>query len=416
MGAASNSHTDLVVGQSATRLRAELSDALRTANERSDAVRCSASEALSEEVNARQQALVSADQSREALGANIREELAAATTEVKASAKALVTGVDRRVDSANDELRSLQRSLEALNKEHGETAEAHRGLMKVERQRTEEGSADFAQLVAQVRDNLEARIQTDGMEIRAALADCRKKAYEEANSLRVEIRAQPSKKEVAEVAATATEQYNEVTVAIDQHRARLESSIADFASRCREVRTEASEARLRMQRETMTMGNEITQLRAAATSLTNGVIKGLQVIGFIREEEPLRRIMLDGEKNMPVPQSPGQLAPIASRSAPVPRSGDGAFRNIEIEDLLEWEKLGKSLASRIARQWHTKETSGVSTVMQMVESKAEAGDVDDLRNLVREGGLSKFSPAQSATLPLAPLTPSAQVKARQLRG
>eukprot|EP00811_Abedinium_folium_P025362 NODE_3615_length_2010_cov_6.028147.p1 GENE.NODE_3615_length_2010_cov_6.028147~~NODE_3615_length_2010_cov_6.028147.p1 ORF type:complete len:288 (-),score=107.09 NODE_3615_length_2010_cov_6.028147:464-1327(-) len=287
--------------------------------------------------------------------------------------------------------------------------------MKVERQRTEESGADFVQLVAQVRDSLEARIQTEGMELRTALADCRKKAYEEANSLRVEIRAQPSKKEVAEVAATATEQYNEVVTAIDSHRARLETSITDFASRCREVRAEASEARLRMQRETMTMGNEITRLRAASTSLTNGVIKGLQVIGFIREEEPLRRIMLDGEKVLPTSAgSHGSSRTVAGVS---PRSGDGAFRNIEIEDLLEWEKLGKSLASRIARQWHGKETSGISTVLQMMDRKADVGEMDELRHIVGvTSGLARLSPTHNASVAsLAPLTPPVQARARQLR-
>jgi len=318
------------------------------------------------------------------------------------------------VDAANDMLGSLERSLEALAKQHTDTAVAHRGLMKVERQRTEEAHVDLGTLLAQLRDNLEARIQSEGADIRAALADCRKKSFEEANSLRVEIRAQPSKKEVVEVAATATEQYNELVAALDSHRARLETAVGDFASRCREVRTEASDARLQMQRQTMTMGNELQQLRAAATSLTNGVIKGLQVIGFVREEESLRRLVLDSERMGP-PPSPrtGTLAPLSTR--PVPSSGDGSFRNIEIEDLLEWEKLGKSLASRITRQWSSKEQAGFTSVLSMLEQKADTASVEELKTTMK-GSLPlgmPMSPFKSAPVP--PL-PSEQVKQRHLRG
>jgi len=161
------------------------------------------------------------------------------------------------------------------------------------------------------------------------------------------------------------------------------------------------------------------QLRAAATSLTNGVIKGLQVLGFVREEESLRRIVLDSEPCGQLSLATVASAPVSARSTTTGKSGDGSFRNIEIEDLLEWEKMGKSLSSRISRQWHGKEVAGVPSIMAMLEKKADVGDLDELKLLLRDnlplhGRISAASPIGQGVPPLPPLTPSQQARARRI--
>jgi len=174
--------------------------------------------------------------------------------------------------------------------------------------------------------------------------------------------------------------------ALDGHRSRLEAAVADFCGRCREARNESNEARLRTQRETMALGHELAQLRAATTSLTNGTLKALHVIGFVRDEVDVAS-SADARRAMAA-QAAGEAPPIPQRKL----DGDH-IKAIEVEDLLEWEKVGKSLATRIARQWQPKESSGVPTVLSALDAKADSQELIVLRTLMRE-----CSPGAFATL------------------
>jgi len=150
--------------------------------------------------------------------------------------------------------------------------------------------------------------------------------------------------------------------------------VADFSARTREVRNESSEARLRMQREVIALGNEITQLRASATSLTNGVMKAMQIIGFIREEAHTAGTT-EGQEGKDGEKKSG-------------KEGDAVARSIEVEDLLEWEKVGKSLATRIARNWYQKESAGIPSLLAMVERKAETSQLEGLKQALSDGSLN----------------------------
>lgn len=397
---ATTGSSSLSLGQAISQLQSELADTLKAANERADQVRCSAADALSKEVQSRREAFSAAETAREALGANLREDMKKAMDEASALATAATNKVDRRVDTANEAIKSLERSLEAVGKEHADTAASLTNQLKIERQRTEEMGAENSALAQQVRDNLETHLQSEATDLRASLADARKKIYEEANSLRAELREQPTKRELVELASTTTEQYNELNNAIDGHRTRLEAAVADYGTRVREARSEASEARLRMQRETMALGSELTTLRAAASSLANGVLKSLQVIGFLREEADASAA--DGEKVVKRTMAEGG------------DGGDGKkdhHRGIEIEDLLEWEKVGKSLATRIARQWYLKESSGIPNMISLVDRKAESEELVVLKTLIREcspGSWSaKLNETGSTMAPSSPCPPSA---------
>merc|ERR1711908_101399 len=119
----------------------------------------------------------------------------------------------------------------------------------------------------------------------------------------------------------------------------------------------------------MALGTELATLRAASSSLANGVMKALQVIGFAREE---------------VESASGKEARIRAeelekQGVEVVKDKKDYHRGVEIEDLLEWEKVGKSLAARISRQWAIKESSGITTMLSLVERKADAEELQSVK-------------------------------------
>mmetsp|Transcript_43138 Transcript_43138/g.80969 ORF Transcript_43138/g.80969 Transcript_43138/m.80969 type:complete len:839 (-) Transcript_43138:85-2601(-) len=371
-----------LLGQAVNQLQKELAETLQKANERTDHARTSAAEALHKEVLARQEALKAAEQAREALAANIRAEHTNLHNEAAAHAANLAAKVDHRVNEANTAISNLNANVDGVRKDHSDTTNHHRNALKGERQRTEEKDAELSTMIQQVRDNLEAHLQSEAADIRQALKDARQKIYEEANSLRAELREQPTKKELVELASSTTEQYNELNTALDGHRSRLEAAVAEYATRVREARSEASEARLRMQRETMALGGELTSLRAASTSLANGVLKSLQVLGLLREDADLTVSTKTG-----ISADAGKDGADGSAT----KASKEHQRGIEVEDLLEWEKVGKSLATRVARQWYLKESAGIQTVLAMVDRKAESDEVNVLKALMRECSPGSFS-------------------------
>lgn len=364
MGNSSNTTTTTAVTQAVTHLNALLAEALQKANERTDDVRKVAADSLEKEVQARKAAVMDATAAREALGVHLREEIRSEAQKSKENVESVHAVVSKRVDASNDHLRSVERSLEAHGKEQSDNHESVKSLLRIERQRTEETAAEHATFITQVRDNHESTLRAEVTEIRSMLADCRKRIYEESNALRSELREQPTKKEVVEVAATATGQYNELVAALDGHRSRLEGAVADFATRCREVRNESGEARLRMQRETIALGTELSVLRQSSTSLAQGVLKAMQVIGFIQEE--------------------------FVKSPTTARAGghDAPHKSFEVDDLLEWEKVGKSLATRISRNWFQKESNGSANLVAMIDQKADIDEILELKHLIAEKHLA----------------------------
>lgn len=395
---AASSSQALSLAQVVSQIQSKLADELKLANEKTDQVRCQAADNLNKEVQERCQALQAAESAREVLVTTLREELKSSQTEAIAQSTALCDYVDRRVDAAVDAITGLDRGLEAFSKEQSDTNTSLRDQLKIERQRTEDMGAEATQLTHQVRDNLEAHLQSEAIDLRAGVADTRKKVYEEINSLRAELREQPTKRELVELASTTTEQYKEIHGIIDTQRSRLEEAVADHGSRVRDARNETNDVRNRMQRETMALATELTQLRAAATSLANGLLRALHVIGFIRED-------------------------VESSSS----RAEDHHRSVEIEEFLEWEKVGKSLATRITRQWNLKESAGIPSVLSLVESKADTREIEDLRSWIRdrlprasEAKLNETGSTMAPTSPALPKTssetlPSSVNKVREQR-
>merc|ERR1719510_1303522 len=72
---------------------------------------------------------------------------------------------------------------------------------------------------------------------------------------------------------------------------RLEATSAEMSARCRSALGSAGEAKMRQQQEMLALGNEVTNLKAAATSLTTGIVKALQVIGLLEVTTPGGRLI-----------------------------------------------------------------------------------------------------------------------------
>jgi len=334
MGARCNSFTDAAVADAMSRLNTSLSEAVHSVSQRTDVVQAASQEALRKEAEERNLALKDADIARDLLGHQLREEFKHEVANVHAQAHALHAAVDRRMDAATDHVNSLDRSLESVGKQHSENHETVKNLLRLERQRTEEEGAAHTNLVGQIRDQHEKHVRSEATELRTLIADCRRRLFEETNALREEIRDQPTRKDLHDLAAVTAGQYTELAAAFESHKTRLDSSV-DLAVRnesrqqLHHTWNEKGEAKLRMQ-EVLQLGSELTQLRASASSLTNGVIKALQVIGLME--------------------------------------GGDEHRPLQVEDLLEWERLGKSLTTRIARVWNAKGPAGTPTLLALVES------------------------------------------------
>jgi len=338
------------LSQASSQLRAEMTESFRGARERVDTGHSQMLEKMRSEMETRQQALVKSDAAREALAAGIREDIRRASQETAAASQAMAKTMDGKLETTHTELHSLERSLEAMHAEELQNATSFRAQLLKERQQTEEANSQLSALVAQTRDNLESQSRSDAADMRNIVSEARKRLTDEAASIRKELRDLPSKRDLQAVIATTADSCQAASQAADTCRTRLESSVQDFAGRCREFSSETQDTKNRVQREMMSLGNEVTQLRAATSSLVNGVIKALATIGLIgNEDQPVDDSSLASTEN------PGRETPVHRRP-------------LEVEDLLQWEKIGRSLTTRISRQWYPREIAGFPTLVSVVEA------------------------------------------------
>eukprot|EP00929_Paragymnodinium_shiwhaense_P123037 TRINITY_DN9644_c0_g1_i1.p1 TRINITY_DN9644_c0_g1~~TRINITY_DN9644_c0_g1_i1.p1 ORF type:complete len:822 (+),score=274.73 TRINITY_DN9644_c0_g1_i1:91-2556(+) len=342
MGSHCNSSLEASIAMATAQYREALAAASKENNERTDAARLAAAEGLAKEAATRQQGLSSADMAREALARALREELRTASHEAQTRLDAAVSSANQRHDGHAELIKDLQRGLQAAVRDGQEAIESFQHNMKGERQLTEEGEAELGRKLQQARDQLEARLQNEVSDVRRAIGECQKRLHEEGTELRKQLREKSDKQEVATVAKSSQECCEEVTVALNSHRDRLETVVGDFGARYREVTQEVNDSRLRVQREAIALGGEVTQLRAACTSLANGTLKAMQVVGI--------------------------LGPGGSTAEELAMPGSpAAMRGVEVDDLLTWEKSGKSLAVRIEGQWRKQEMAGFPSVLSMIE-------------------------------------------------
>jgi len=111
------------------------------------------------------------------------------------------------------------------------------------------------------------------------------------------------------------------------------------------------------------LGVEITQLRTATASLTDGVVKALQIIGLL-ESSNTGRGQDDAQR-----MREGGHADVSGNT-----QGDGfnmQAKRVEVEDLLRWEKSGNTLAARVSRQWQEKQLTGAPTLLAALNRRLD---------------------------------------------
>jgi len=215
--------------------------------------------------------------------------------------------------------------LNALKVRNGEPSFAQGGQMRAI-------DTELLNTNAHVRRSLEASLQDEVMEIREALADTDARLCQTTDKLQAEL-----------------------SVRVKSHEiyTRLQAGIHEVSSRCCSAHGQASEAQQLAQQELRKAFEEIATLRSATTSLTEGVLKALQIIGIL-DEATQWAVVGDGHALF----NPGQTR-----------------RNcVNIEDLLQWDKAGNSLSARISRQWQRREAAGNPTLLAALDrlSLAEA--------------------------------------------
>lgn len=151
-------------------------------------------------------------------------------------------------------------------------------------------------------------------------------------------------------AETANKKVNVLETHYDGVKAWLERETMSLSERCSSAQSEASDMKQRLHRENTALGNELARMRAAASSLTQGVLCTLQILGLLNE---------------------------------VPQSRDTCRRarfGVDVEDLVEWEKAGFSLADRVSEQWRFSAPASVHTLLELLSQKADHSDVKMMRH------------------------------------
>merc|ERR1712205_254657 len=92
----------------------------------------------------------------------------------------------------------------------------------------------------------------------------------------------------------------------------------------------------------------------------NGVLKALQIIGLMRDELEV----------LPPRNHDGKALMLQRRWG------------IDIADLVEWEKAGRSLAMRIDQQWQAYEEPEFTTLLSLIGRKADDTEMRSVRAIV----------------------------------
>mmetsp|Transcript_129404 Transcript_129404/g.335551 ORF Transcript_129404/g.335551 Transcript_129404/m.335551 type:complete len:734 (-) Transcript_129404:44-2245(-) len=203
------------------------------------------------------------------------------------------------------------------------------------------------------------------------VAQLRRMIHDESSELRAELRRDTCEIAVASPNARgdSSSRLSAVENALDRQRGQLERIDRNLRERCDSTSSELNTMSSQMQHKVVSLGTELTSVRAATTSLTQGVLKGLQVVGLLH----------DSAEVFP-PRTADGVVPSECR-----QWGPG------LRDLLDWEHAGVPLASRIEQQWRTAVQPGASelprSLIALVQQKADGKDLLKLHSALRRRSL-----------------------------
>jgi len=306
---------------------------------------------------------------------------------------------DHTAAAARDALASAERSSEARTSSYaGESAElvdAVRREAAAEMKRREKMEERWSQQLREarvssdaadtlLRSTLEAlSSRTEGLEqelltLRGNISENQLSLDESLSSIRGEVRERASKTELAESTDIIKAGLRDSLARVDALAASmkgqskwLEDRVKQLAERCCDAEREASAATQRMQHEAAAVNDEVCLVRAAATSLTHGVLRIAHVLGLIRGE----------------PQS----WLLQSAYGPSQRRN----RGFDVSDLLQWEERGQSLASQVVQQWSPYEEAGAPNVLALLDRKAHHSDIRSIRSAMGDRRLARMNETAS---------------------
>jgi len=175
-----------------------------------------------------------------------------------------------------------------------------------------------------------------------------------------------------DVAASLTPRVSTLETSLSNIGDRIEHSARDVRESCRE--------------EVRTLGRELTDLRAASGSLAAGVFAALEVIGLLGDE---RLSSVRSGSKLPTPKS------LKDRSVLL-------LPSYHFEDLLNWEKTGQALSTRILDRWRVRDYPDVPDVLSLIDRKADRTELTSLRHPAAEPGtpLASRIPMPLTTTPM----------------
>eukprot|EP00927_Polykrikos_kofoidii_P044833 TRINITY_DN38709_c0_g2_i1.p1 TRINITY_DN38709_c0_g2~~TRINITY_DN38709_c0_g2_i1.p1 ORF type:complete len:695 (-),score=119.84 TRINITY_DN38709_c0_g2_i1:441-2525(-) len=262
----------------------------------------------------------------------------------------------------------------SVNQAQQACAQVRREL-QTERWRTENFSSDAARLNKQRAANLEVNLEKEVVCIRQSLFDLQTKLKEQGDAWCAEIRSRPTSCELSEISTFSKRTCTNLASTINENVSRLEATDAYVSARLSSTEQAAVDVGSRQQREIITLGTEVARLRAASTSLTNGVVKALHVLGLVHDDifSPASATDSNSRRN----------AGVGNERCDGSSSADVRQRRVEVEDLLLWEKAGRSLASRVGQTWQRNDpASDTRTVLAAVDQKADSHELHLLKVLV----------------------------------
>mmetsp|Transcript_46882 Transcript_46882/g.111602 ORF Transcript_46882/g.111602 Transcript_46882/m.111602 type:complete len:879 (-) Transcript_46882:111-2747(-) len=380
MGSRCTSISEASLEELSKGLRQELLSWKQTADDRADTVQREVRSTLTQEAAARKDELAQVDEFARRHTQSATLELQASLASLKADLSTRMDGLKGHVDANAERAFQLERSVEAQALTQAEDVkrlrdDADASVKKLE-ERISETATSLSTPWQRKWDSLEGRF----VELQQSISSIADEKTTEVARLDALLKEKVARDELQEGVKAAMHKAAEVTVqisalemAMQRQQGGFEAEARDLAAQCHAAQAEATEAKSRMQRETSALGSELSQVRAAATSLTHGVVKALQVLGLLREEVEVTD-----------PKGQDGKALLVHR-----RWG------IDVGDLLEWEKSGQPLASRVAQQWHPFERAEVPTVLALIERKANEADLRMLRAAI---GGTLGSPVKLASL------------------
>jgi len=245
--------------------------------------------------------------------------------------------------------------------------------LKVDRDKHQQARKELVQSGLQRHARLELNLAREVAQLRSELASSIHRSCEQTTALRNEVRTCSSEVDVVENMSSMSRRFDELEQELQGHHNQLEGTEVKLRSQLHDAQEEADQIRQRSQQEALVLGRELTELRAATSSLANGVVKALKVLGLVQ-------------------------------SGPWVAASDGSHehRNVEVEDLLRWEKTGTSLSSLIVWPVSRKSTAAPSgpsakrTLLSSLYDKADSEDVAELKQFVHQA-LMIVSPVSLAS-------------------